>query len=96
MVALAILATCRYIKLKFAIIATDLAEVVGTAIALEILFGIPLIYGVFITVLDVLIVLMAYHKDGSMRQTRTFEIMVSILVLATCVCFVVELFKCDF
>lgn len=85
-----------YVCAEVAIIATDLAEVVGTAIALEILFGIPLIYGVFITVLDVLIVLMAYHKDGSMRQTRMFELMVAALVLATCVCFVVELFKCDF
>lgn len=85
-----------YVCAEVAIIATDLAEVVGTAIALEILFNIPLIIGVFITVLDVLIVLMAYHKDGSMRQTRTFEIMVSVLVAATCACFIIELFKCDF
>lgn len=85
-----------YVCAEAAIIATDLAEVVGTAIALEILFGIPLVYGVLITVLDVLIILFAYHKDGNLRQTRTFEIMVSVLVAATCVCFVVELFKCDF
>lgn len=85
-----------YACAELAIIATDLAEVVGTAIALEILFNIPLIVGVFVTVLDVLIVLMAYHKDGTMRQTRVFEIMVSVLVAATCVCFIVELFKCDF
>lgn len=85
-----------YACAEIAIIATDLAEVVGTAIALEIIFGIPLIIGVFITVLDVLVVLMAYHKDGTMRQTRTFEIMVSFLVEATCICFIVELFKCDF
>lgn len=85
-----------YVCAELAIIATDLAEVVGTAIALEILFNIPLIIGVFITVLDVLIVLMAYHKDGTMRQTRTFEVMVSLLVGATCMCFIVELFKCDF
>lgn len=85
-----------YACAEIAIIATDLAEVVGTAIALEILFGIPLVYGVLITVLDVLIILFAYHKDGNLRQTRTFEIMVAMLVAATCVCFVVELFKCDF
>lgn len=85
-----------YVCAEIAIVATDLAEVVGTAIALEILFGIPLIIGTFITVLDVLVVLAAYHKDGNMRQTRMFEIMVSILVAATCVCFVVELFKCPF
>lgn len=87
---------CMYVCSEFAIIATDLAEVVGTAIALEILFGIPLVLGTFITVLDVLCVLIAYHKDGSMRQTRTFEIMVAVLVVATCVCFIIELFNCDF
>ena len=43
-----------YFFAELAIIATDLAEVVGTAVALQILFGIPLIYGVLLTVLDVL------------------------------------------
>lgn len=85
-----------YICAELAIIATDLAEVVGTAIALEIIFGIPLLIGVLITVLDVLIILMAYRKDGTMKQTRFFESFVSILVLATCVCFIMELFKCKF
>lgn len=85
-----------YIFAELAIIATDLAEVVGTAISLEILFGIPLVYGVLITILDVLIILMTYHKDGSMKQTRIFEMLVSTLVLATCACFVLELFKCPF
>ena len=85
-----------YACAELAIIATDLAEVVGTAISLEILFGIPLVYGVLITILDVLIVLLAYHKDGTMKQTRIFETLVSILVFATCVCFILELFKCDF
>ncbi|KAK6197078.1 vacuolar metal transporter [Scheffersomyces amazonensis] len=85
-----------YICAELAIIATDLAEVVGTAIALEILFGIPLIYGVLITVLDVLIILMAYKKDGSMKQTKFFENMVAVLVFGTCICFILELFKCHF
>lgn len=85
-----------YVCSEFAIIATDLAEVIGTAIALEIIFGIPLIIGTFITVLDVLCVLLAYHKDGTMRQTRLFEIIVTILVAATCVCFVWELFSVEF
>lgn len=85
-----------YICAELAIIATDLAEVVGTAIALEILFGIPLIFGVLITVLDVLVILIAYRKDGSMKQTRIFEILVSILVLGTCICFILELFECEF
>lgn len=85
-----------YIFSELAIIATDLAEVIGTAISLQILFGIPLVFGVLITILDVLVVLVAYHKDGTLKQTRTFEILVSILVLATCTCFILELFKCNF
>lgn len=85
-----------YACTEIAIIATDLAEVVGTAIALEIIFGIPLIYGVIVTVFDVLIVLLAYKKDGTMRQTRVFELIVFVLVGATCGCFILELFKCDF
>lgn len=85
-----------YIGAEVAIIATDLAEVVGTAISLEILFGIPLFYGVLITILDVLIILMAYHKDGNMRQTRIFEVVVTMLVFSTCLCFILELFKSEF
>ena len=43
---------------EIAIIATDIAEVVGTAIGLNLLFGIPLELGVIITALDVFIVLL--------------------------------------
>ncbi|GEQ71172.1 hypothetical protein JCM33374_g4853 [Metschnikowia sp. JCM 33374] len=85
-----------YVCSEFAIVATDLAEVIGTAIALEIIFGIPIIIGTFITVLDVLCVLLAYHKDGTMRQTRLFEIIVTFLVAATCICFIWELFSVEF
>lgn len=85
-----------YICAELAIIATDLAEVVGTAIAIKILFGIPLVWGVLITIFDVLIVLIAYKKDGSMKQTRVFEMMVSTLVFATCLCFILELFNSPF
>ncbi|CUM63413.1 uncharacterized protein PRCAT00000988001 [Priceomyces carsonii] len=85
-----------YVCAELAIIFTDLAEVVGTAISLEIIFGIPLTYGVLVTILDVLVVLIAYHKDGTMRQTRLFEFLVSLLVFATCICFILELFKCQF
>ncbi len=47
-----------YILAEIAITATDLAEVIGSAIALQLLFGLPLIYGVMLTVLDVLLFLM--------------------------------------
>lgn len=81
-----------YILAEMAIIATDLAEVVGTAISLNILFHIPLALGVILTVVDVLIVLLAYKPNGSMKGIRVFEAFVSLLVVLTVVCFTVELF----
>ena len=46
---------------EIAIAACDLAEVIGSAIALNLLFGLPLIWGVCLTALDVLIVLYLQH-----------------------------------
>lgn len=83
-----------YFFAEIAIIATDLAEVVGTAIALQILFNIPLTTGVILTVLDVLIILMCYRPDGkSMKKVRMFELFVGTLVICTVACFILELFK---
>lgn len=83
-----------YFFAEVAIIATDLAEVVGTAIALQILFGIPLTWGVILTVLDVLLILMFYIPEGhSMKEVRAFEIFVSVLVAGTVACFLLELCK---
>lgn len=45
-----------------AIAACDLAEVIGSAIALNLLFGVPLLWGVLITALDVLAILYLQHK----------------------------------
>lgn len=75
-----------------AIIATDIAEVIGTAIALNILLKIPLPAGVVITIVDVLLVLMAYRNDTSLTKfVRLFEYAVAILVFAVVICFAVEL-----
>ncbi|SCV05552.1 LANO_0H10000g1_1 [Lachancea nothofagi CBS 11611] len=82
-----------YILAEVAIIATDLAEVVGTAISLNILFNVPLPLGVILTVVDVLVVLMAYKPNGSLRLIRWFEMFVSLLVIGTVICFSVELFS---
>lgn len=82
-----------YILAEIAIIATDLAEVVGTAIALNILFKLPLFLGVIVTVVDVLVVLMAYRPNGPLTFIRLFEGFVSVLVAATVVCFAIELFQ---
>src|SRR6185436_9137915 len=51
-----------WILCEIAIAACDLAEVIGAAIALNLLFGLPLIWGVCLTALDVLIVLFLQHK----------------------------------
>lgn len=82
-----------YVLTEIAIIATDLAEVVGTAIALNILFNLPLPVGVVLTVLDVLVVLMAYNPSGPMKMVRYFEWFVSILVAGVVICFGIELIK---
>ncbi|CAF1251190.1 unnamed protein product [Didymodactylos carnosus] len=82
-----------YIVAEFAIIATDIAEVIGTAIALNMLLHIPLVAGVALTSIDVLIVLMAYRPEGSLKGMRYFEWFVAMLVLGVIACFVVELIK---
>lgn len=83
----------NYILAEIAVIFTDLAEVVGSAIAFNILFNIPLKWGVILTILDVLAIIFAYNPDGSMRHIRKFEIFVSFLVLMTFFCFVLLLDK---
>ena len=51
-----------FVACELAIIACDLAEVIGTAIALQLLFGIPLIGGALITALDAFLVLLLMNK----------------------------------
>lgn len=80
-----------YVFAEAAIIATDVAEVIGTAIALNILLRIPLPAGVCISVVDVLLVLMAYRPGLSLRFVKMFEWFVAGLVIAVVVCFCVEL-----
>lgn len=75
-----------------AIVATDVAEVIGSAIALNILLKIPLPAGVAITVVDVLVVMIAYRNDSaSAKFVRMFEMLVAVLVVGVVVCFAVEL-----
>ena len=72
-----------------AIIATDLAEVIGSAIALKLLFGLPLIAGVCITVFDVLILLFTQS-----RNFRILEVIVAALVILIAVAFGVQIGLC--
>ena len=75
-----------WILCELAIAACDLAEVVGSAIGLQLLFGIPLVWGCVITALDVLIVLLLQH-----RGFRYIEALVITLILTIGGCFAVEL-----
>jgi manganese transport protein len=67
---------------EIAIAACDLAEVIGSAIALNLLFGIPLIVGVCLTALDVLIILFLQQ-----RGFRMIEALVITLIGTIGVCF---------
>lgn len=80
-----------YVFAEISVIATDVAEIIGTAIALNILFSIPLLAGVLLTTVDVLFVIMAYRPNGPPLLLRLFEGFVSVLVLATVICFAIEL-----
>jgi len=75
-----------WIMCEIAIVACDLAEVIGTAIALNLLFGLPLVAGVALTALDVLVIL-ALQKRGF----RRLEAFVVSLLLVIAGCFAYEL-----
>lgn len=63
---------------EVAICATDLAELIGTAIALELLFGIPLLYGVMLTALDAFLILWLQHKGMRWLEALIFGLIVLI------------------
>src|SRR5687767_7094837 len=71
---------------EIAIAACDLAEVIGSAIALNLLFGLPLFWGVCLTALDVLLVL--YLQQFRFRYV---EALVVLLILGIAGCFAIEL-----
>jgi len=75
-----------WILCEIAIAACDLAEVIGSAIALNLLFGIPLVWGVCLTALDVLLILLLQNKGF-----RYLEAFVIALVATIGLCFAVEL-----
>src|SRR3954451_5670525 len=76
-----------WVLCEIAIAACDLAEVIGSAIALNLLLGIPLVWGVCLTALDVLLILLLQH-----RGFRYLEALVIVLVATIGLCFGVELF----
>lgn len=80
-----------YVFAEGAIIATDVAEVIGTAIALNILIRVPLPAGVAISVVDIILIMLTYRPGYSMKFVRIFEFAVALLVLGVAICFAVEL-----
>src|ERR1051326_8508781 len=78
--------TVRWVLCEIAIAACALAEVIGAAIALNLLFHLPLLWGVVLTALDVLIVLFLQH-----RGFRYVEALVVGLILLIAASFAIEL-----
>ena len=70
---------------EFAIIACDLAEVLGSAVALNLLFGLPLVWGALVTALDV-VALLALQRAGM----RRLEALIAVLVLTVGGCLAIE------
>ncbi len=75
-----------WILCEIAIAACDLAEVIGSAIALNLLFGIPIVVGTIITAADVVVVLFLQH-----RGFRYVEALVAALIFIIAACFGYEL-----
>ena len=75
-----------WVLCEIAIAACDLAELLGSAIALQLLFGLPLIWGVTVTVLDVLGLLFLQSKGF-----RYVEALIVVLVATIGVCFAAEI-----
>ena len=75
-----------WILCEIAIAACDLAEVLGAAIALNLLFHLPLLFGVFVTIADTLLILW-FTRVG----IRLIEAIVITLILTIAVCFSIEI-----
>ena len=80
-------ALALWIPCEIAIIACDLAELLGSAIALNLLFGIPLAWGALITGVDVMLIMALQHYG-----VRKLEALVAALVITIGACMVTEMF----
>ncbi|KAM7185952.1 Natural resistance-associated macrophage domain containing protein [Naviculisporaceae sp. PSN 640] len=81
-----------YLVAEASIIATDLGQVIGTAIALNILIpALPLPAACVISVAETLLILLFYSPDGQLRRIRLFEVFVSLLVVVVFVTICVAL-----
>ena len=76
-----------YVLAQIAIIACDLAEIIGMAIGLNLLFGLPLIWGISITILDTFLLLFLMHKG-----MRIMEVFIVSMVFIVGISFLTEMF----
>lgn len=77
----------QWILCEIAICACDLAEVIGTAIALNLLFGMPLLVGISLTILDTVLIL-ALQRRGY----RYLEALIIVLLGTVFICFAITVF----
>src|SRR3954463_7656355 len=77
----------NWLACEIAIAACDLAEVLGSAVAINLLFGIPLFWAVIITAFDVMI-LLGLQRFGM----RMIEAVISVLIMTIGLCYFIELF----
>ncbi|KAH8802131.1 natural resistance-associated macrophage protein-domain-containing protein [Hyaloscypha sp. PMI_1271] len=81
-----------WLMAEASIICTDISQVIGTAIAINLLNPkIPIIGGCAISVVDTLFILFFYRPDGSLRKLRLFEIFVSLFVIGIFIMYCIEL-----
>lgn len=82
-----------WVLCEIAICACDLAEVIGSAIALNLLFGLPLIWGVSLTALDIFVIM--YFQKINFRYLEAFVILL-MLFIAGCFSFEIALSNPNF
>ncbi|WP_294912916.1 Nramp family divalent metal transporter [uncultured Gilliamella sp.] len=77
------MAFCLWISTELAIIATEIAEVIGSAVALNLLFDIPLLIGVLLTVFDVVILLILMRFGFRKIEAIVFCLIATIFIIFT-------------
>jgi len=73
---------------EIAIIGSDIQEVVGTSIALNMLFGLPIYVGVIVTVCDTFIIMAINYFGG-----RVLEGFFALILSTMCICFWIDLIR---
>lgn len=86
------IANLIFVLIELSIISGDLSQLIGSAVAMNILFKIPTNIGLVLTIIDCFLVLIFYNNN-SLKGVRIFEVLVTILVIATMGLFGIELLQ---